>query len=132
VAKHLVEERVVLPGPAGMQPASGRAVVIRVPEGIPGVACKVLNLLPRECNAMLSRAAVIGREFELGVLRLLLDDLPESALMETLAAALASGTIDEAGAGTGRYRFTHALIKETVYDEIGPAHRPAYHARAGA
>ena len=131
VAQLLVEERAVVPGAGSMQPASGGALVIRIPEGIREVVCKRLNRLSPECSAMLSRAAVIGREFEIGVLRLLLDDLCEDALTGTLAEALASGTIAEAGVGTGRYRFTHALIKETLYDEICPAHRPGYHARAG-
>ena len=65
VAQLLVEERALLPVAGSMQPASGGALVIRIPEGIREVVCKRLNRLSRDCNAMLSRAARSPRNWTL-------------------------------------------------------------------
>jgi tetratricopeptide (TPR) repeat protein len=57
--------------------------------------------------------------------------MSDADLMEALEEGLASGAIEEIPLSTDRYRFSHALIKETLYDEISPAHRPRHHARVG-
>jgi predicted ATPase/DNA-binding winged helix-turn-helix (wHTH) protein len=131
VAQLLVEEQVLERRGDGMQPAAGRALVVRIPEGIREVIGKRLVRLSGNCNTMLSHAAVAGREFDLDVLRLLMQELDEDALLEALEEALACGAIEEAQPQADRYRFTHALIKETLYDEISPAQRARRHARVG-
>jgi DNA-binding winged helix-turn-helix (wHTH) protein len=131
VLRLLVAEGVVEPGRRGIQAPVGRPLVIRIPEGIREVIGKRLNHLSRECNAVLGDAAVIGREFSLRVLRALVSELDEDALMHALEEAEDAGVIEQDAVVTHRYRFNHALIRETLYDERSASRRARRHARVG-
>jgi class 3 adenylate cyclase/tetratricopeptide (TPR) repeat protein len=75
-------------------------------------------------------AAVMGREFELGLLAELLDR-DEDATYDLLVAAVESAVLTEVAAS--RFSFTHALIGHALYDELTPtALARAHHAVAEA
>jgi tetratricopeptide (TPR) repeat protein len=132
VIRLLVDEGILAPGQSTMMPANGQPLVVRIPEGITEVIWKRLNRLSDPCNRVLSHAAVIGREFELDVLRLLLDDMSGDAVLASLAEATAADVVGENVRVAGRYRFNHALIREALYDELSGASRARHHARVGA
>jgi DNA-binding CsgD family transcriptional regulator len=99
-----------------------------MPEGLRDVVGKRLSRLSPAANHVLSVAAVIGREFELAVLRRVQarpDDELESALAESVGAAI----VQERSVigSTIKYRFSHAFFQQTLYDEIVAPRRIRLH-----
>ncbi len=113
------------------QHAPGRGAGIRIPEGVREVIGKRLNRLSQACNQMLSVASAIGREFAVELLLRLLDDRTEDDVLEAIDEAVAAGIIEEAAVVSGHYQFTHALIRQTLYEELRTARRTRLHRRIG-
>ena len=104
---------------------------VRIPEGVREVIGRRLNRLSARCNEAMTVAAVLGREFELSHLRPLIEDTTENQLLDTLEEALGSRIIEELPQTVGSYRFTHALIRHTLMDELSTTRRVRLHARIG-
>ena len=102
---------------------------VRIPEGVREVIGRRLNRLSERCNETLTIASVIGREFGLDQVRSLVEDTTEDRLLETLEEALSARAIEELPRAVGRYQFTHALIQQTLYDELTTIRRVRLHAR---
>jgi tetratricopeptide (TPR) repeat protein len=83
--------------------------------------------LPEQTQTILLVAAVVGREFDLGVLRDV-SGLEEETMLDAVEAALLSGLVLEETT-VGRFRFTHALVRQAVYDEVSRVRRARLHAR---
>src|SRR5581483_3284537 len=79
---------------------------------------------------LLVAGAVMGREFDLGVLQIVFDLSPDEALGR-LSAASASGLVDEVPGVVGRFRFGHALIRETLYGDLSASERARFHRDVG-
>jgi tetratricopeptide (TPR) repeat protein len=97
-----------------------------VPEGVREVIGRRLSRLSPVVNELLAGAAVVGREFDIPVLAAITgheDDDIVTALEEALAARL----IREVPARLGRYAFSHALIRTTLYEEISTNRRVRLH-----
>ncbi len=88
-----------------------------------------LNRLSERCNQTLTIASVIGREFTLEQLKPLIEDMTEDRLLEVLEEALAARVLEELPQSVGRYQFTHALIQETLANELSTTRRVRLHAR---
>jgi class 3 adenylate cyclase len=103
---------------------------VTIPQGVREVVGRRLDHLSEECNRVLTMGAVIGREFWL---RTLADvaDVPEDELLETLEEAVAARVITEVPNQVDQYTFTHALIKETLYEELSTARRVRAHRQIG-
>ena len=71
----------------------------------------------------------IGREFGLDQLTRLLEEYSEDRLLLLLEEALSARVIEEASGAIDRYQFTHALIQETLADELSLTRRVRLHAR---
>ena len=99
---------------------------VRIPEGVREVIGRRLNRLSQRCNETLTIASVIGREFELRHLTPLVEDISEDRLLEE---ALAARVIEELPQALGRYQLTHALIQETLSEELTLTRRVRLHAR---
>jgi len=106
-------------------------LVIDIPEGIREVIGKRLNQLSADCNRILQIAAVVGRQFEPRLLEYLVGDIQSEFLSEALEESIHSGVVVESGFRSETFRFSHALIRETLYDEINSARRPRLHAQVG-
>lgn len=103
---------------------------VRIPEGVREVIARRLDRLSDECNRILTVACVIGREFSLDALEPL-SDISGDQLLELLDEATAARVIHELPQAVGQYSFVHALIRETLYDEISTARRVRFHRRIG-
>jgi tetratricopeptide (TPR) repeat protein len=101
----------------------------RIPDGVREVVGRRLERLSSPCSSTLAVASVIGREFELGQLGLLVDDLDEEALLTALDEALGAHLVEELPGDAGRFGFTHALIQATLADELSRTRRARLHAR---
>ena len=114
--------------------STGHAVTpegLRMPEGVREVIGQRLNRLSEQCNDVLITASIIGREFDFRLLGYLSREGNEDEVLEALEEALAAGVIEEPPGTTGRYGFTHALIQETLVQELSTTRRARLHSRVG-
>ena len=103
---------------------------VSIPQGVREVVGRRLDHLSPECNRVLTVAAVIGREFGLEPLTHL-TGLAEERLLEILDEAVAARVITEVPRTAGRYLFAHALIRETLYEELSATRRVRLHRQVG-
>jgi tetratricopeptide (TPR) repeat protein len=112
----------------------GKAAVavteLGLPEGIREVIGRRLSRTSERCNQALTLAAVVGREFDVSVLKAL-GDLGEDQLLDALDEAVAAHLVAEAPGVRGRFSFLHALIRETLYGELSSSRRLRLHQRVG-
>jgi tetratricopeptide (TPR) repeat protein len=114
------------------------ALALRIPDGLrPMIERQVETLSPEE-QSVLEAAGVVGAEFSIAEVAAALDAEPEEIddRCEALAwrgQLLRSVGVDEWPDGTlgGRYRFTHALYQNVLYDRVAPARRMRLHRRIG-
>jgi tetratricopeptide (TPR) repeat protein len=80
---------------------------------------------------VLAAAAVLGREFEVGVVARVVGR-PVDEVVSELAAAARLGAISEVVERPGEFRFAHALLQQALTADVGTATRAALHRAAGA
>ena len=103
---------------------------VRIPDGVRETIRHRLEPLPDRTRMLLLTAAVIGREFRLDTLRRVCD-LDAAELDLALGEAVGSGVIAERPGTLGVYAFSHGLIRETLYDDLGPQRRGLLHRDVG-
>ena len=99
------------------------ATALVVPDGIADVLRLRFQRLSDPVRETLSMAAVLGRDFDAGLIaaavgRPVLDDLDE---------AMSAGVVRD-GEQPGTGRFVHALARETLYDDLPAGQRARRHA----
>ena len=128
VLRHLAETG------AFAQDADGRWVLsddlddLGLPSSIREVVAQRVARLGEPTEKALALAAVIGRDFDVDVLTTLVDT-DEDTLLDLLDGAIAAGIVGEPEQQFGRYRFVHALIQHTLYQDLGTARRQRAHQR---
>lgn len=101
-----------------------------IPQGVREVVGQRLSRLSDPCNEVLLVASVIGREFSLALLDKARGDDGTDALeavIEAEEAKLVAGSTR----GPGSYLFEHALVRETLYQELSTARRAMLHRKVG-
>ena len=99
-----------------------------VPEGVREVVRRRLHRLSDTTNRLLVAASVIGAEYDLGVLQGAVG-FEEEAVLTGLEEAVSAGLVaDVTGPGL-RQRFTHALVRATLYEGLTAARRAQLHRR---
>jgi DNA-binding SARP family transcriptional activator len=99
-----------------------------IPEGVRDVVGRRLSHLSRDANGVLRVAAVMGAEFDLAVLGTA-EDLDDDELVSALEEAIAARLIIEVAQAAPRYRFAHALVRDTLYQGLSAARRTRLHRR---
>jgi len=99
-----------------------------VPGGVRHVVRQRSRQLPDGAATILATASVLGRSFDLAVLDALSGDPVEVA--EAVEAAQVLGLVDEEA--PGRFRFTHALVRDAVYESLSAPARSRRHAEVAA
>jgi DNA-binding SARP family transcriptional activator len=125
IVRHLLE--------AGVRAGSASASVLQrfgLPEGVKQVIAWRLGRLESPAIELLRVAAVIGREVDAALLeRVVL--LSEEEFLSALDEALAAGLLVESDGKPGWYVFSHALIRETLYEGMSVPRRARIHKRVG-
>ncbi|HVR30639.1 MAG TPA: protein kinase, partial [Thermoanaerobaculia bacterium] len=101
---------------------------LEIPQGVREVIGRRLNRLSAGANETLAVASVLGRELDLATLKRV-SQRPEDVLLAELEEALAA-RIFEPASKPGRYRFAHALVQETLYEELSAPRRAVLHRTA--
>jgi DNA-binding SARP family transcriptional activator/tetratricopeptide (TPR) repeat protein len=112
------------------QPVDDVDVRMAIPRGVRDVIARRLAQVSEPAREILEVASVLGREFELDTLASVtgrsVDDL-----LELLDEAIGEGVIAESPGGAYRMRFSHVLIRDAIYDELGAGRRRQLHRRTG-
>jgi DNA-binding SARP family transcriptional activator/tetratricopeptide (TPR) repeat protein len=104
--------------------------LLRIPPGVRAVIGRRLGRLSGRCRDLLVPASVLGREFGLDALARI-GGLPRDELLDALDEAIAERVLDDVPGSPGRLRFGHALIRDTLYDDLSSARRQQLHLTAG-
>ena len=127
IIRHLVET-------GGLVEREGRWVIGRpirelgIPEGVRDVVGRRLSRLSARANEALAVGAVGGDEFEFAVVQEA-GRWDEDTLVAALDEAVTSRLLREIPGPGSRFRFAHALVRSTLYDELSSARRAALHRR---
>jgi tetratricopeptide (TPR) repeat protein len=95
-----------------------------IPEGVREAIRLQLTSLSEQTRSILEVAAVIGNEFEATRLQWVSEGLPEAS-QASLDEAVVGGIIVRQGFGS--YHFSHALIREVLYDGLDTATKARFH-----
>jgi DNA-binding CsgD family transcriptional regulator len=112
--------------PAGLH----EGVRVVLPQTVREVIGRRTRRLSPEALRVLGIAAVVGREFGVGVLGRV-GELESVDLLEALEEAEATSLVAPVPGALGRYRFTHMLIRETLYEGLPSARRVRLHRQVG-
>ncbi|MFC4899305.1 BTAD domain-containing putative transcriptional regulator [Streptosporangium amethystogenes subsp. fukuiense] len=105
------------------------AALSTVPPGVRDVLRRRFARLPASMRGVLSEAAVIGRDFDIDVL-IDLNGNGEEPVVEAVETALAAGLLAEPEGGG--LRFTHALTRDALYDDMSRMRQIRTHGRVAA
>jgi class 3 adenylate cyclase/tetratricopeptide (TPR) repeat protein len=128
VRRHLVES-------GAIEQRDGRWVLARtldelgVPEGVRDVIGRRLSRLSEAANRVLACAAVLGLEFDPTIVQAVAE-LPEDTILSALEEAIAARLVVEISGPGPRNRFSHALVRATLYDELSAGRRVSLHRKA--
>lgn len=102
-----------------------------VPTGVRDVVRQRSRLLTASAAEHLASAAVLGRSVDLAVLEALGSERAGAfEVAEAVESAQVLGLVEEEG--PGRVRFTHALVRDALYESIPAAQRVRLHAQVAA
>ena len=103
---------------------------VTIPQSVKEVVGRRLDHLSEECNRILTTGAVIGREFGLRLLEKVAE-VKGDRLLEALEEAMGARVIAELPRLIDQYWFSHALIRETLYEELSTTRRVRLHRQIG-
>jgi DNA-binding SARP family transcriptional activator len=107
--------------------ADVNAVRLEAPEALRHVIMQRVARLSASCGRALEVAAVAGSTFSFMLLERVLGE--DSGVLDALDEAVAAGLLTEAEHGD--YAFAHALVRQTIYGQLGSARRIRLHRRLG-
>jgi class 3 adenylate cyclase len=94
-----------------------------LPQGVRETVSRRLSRLPEETNKALAAAAVVGSRFALDLVEQVVDEDLVDAFDEACKAGI---IIEEPG---GRYRFNHAIVRQSLLAELASVRRMRLHQR---
>ena len=106
--------------------SGGRWDPSTLPQGVREAVSRRLSRLPAETNKALAVAAVVGSRFALELVERVVDADLVDAFDEACKAGI---VIEEPG---GRYRFNHAIVRQSLLAELASVRRMRLHQRIAA
>jgi class 3 adenylate cyclase/tetratricopeptide (TPR) repeat protein len=126
VLRHLSETGAIYRDGSGRWVAVSSLENIALPESVRVVIGSRVARLGQQAGRVLSLAAVIGRSFDLEVLARSTGST-EDELLDVLDQAAAAALVREEAEAPGHFRFAHALIQRTLYEDMGPTRQTRAH-----
>ena len=100
-----------------------------VPEGVRDVVGRRVSRLSQQAGELLTVAAVTGPQFDVATVAEVVGQ-PMSEALDSLDEALAARLVLETGS-PGQLRFAHALVRQTLEDELSTLRRLHLHQQIG-
>jgi class 3 adenylate cyclase/tetratricopeptide (TPR) repeat protein len=126
--RHLADNGAFVQNDEGRWVLSTDLDAMSLPTSVREVVAHRVARLGDETEQALTLASVIGREFDLEVLSGLLGT-NEDRLLNLLEGAIGAGLVSESESDVDRYRFVHALIQHTLYQDMNASRRQRAHQR---
>lgn len=104
----------------------GLGVAPAIPDSIRAVLDRRLSRLGADCLGLLGVAAVAGEEVRLEVLERV-SGRPRQVILDLLDEAIRARLLREVDVSPPRFAFTHALIREALYNRLALAERADVH-----
>lgn len=101
---------------------------VAVPAGVRAVIARRIAHLSEATARALGLGAALGPEFSFEVLRRIGDYEVDEAL-DLVDEAVQAGLLQPVTGVLSRYRFSHDLVRETLYDDLSPGRRVRLHRR---
>jgi DNA-binding SARP family transcriptional activator len=101
-----------------------------IPRGVRDVIAKRLTLVSDASREMLGMGSVLGREFSIHTLAHA-GGRTASEILDVLDETIAEGLVAEMPGSADRLRFTHVLIRDALYDQLGAFRRRQLHGHLG-
>ncbi len=98
-----------------------------IPQAVQDVVGRRIGRLPGPTQQLLSTASMVGDAFDADVLARVADHRVVDVL-DHLDGAVAAGLVREDREQPGRYAFAHALVRESLVEEVSPARQARAHA----
>jgi class 3 adenylate cyclase len=111
--------------------AERRGPGFTVPESVRAAVRRHIGRLADRTKSLLTIASVVGKEFDLALLREA-SGVPFEQVVDALGEAAANAVVIEPAEALGRYRFAHAIIAEALYADLGMSERAQLHQRIAA
>jgi DNA-binding SARP family transcriptional activator/tetratricopeptide (TPR) repeat protein len=125
IVRHLIDS-----GVRSQDAGAHELETVGLPDDVRVVISRRLERLDPGAIEWLRVAAVIGRDFRAELLERVLD-IDEERFLAALETALDAGLVNESPGDPGRYSFSHALIRETLYEGMSSPRRTRIHRRVG-
>ena len=103
---------------------------LAVPTGIRAVITRRIGHLSTNVGEMLTNAAVVGPEFGIDVVRRITAQ-PDSDFAAAIDDAMEAGLLTPVVGAPGRLRFSHELVRETLYDQLSVEAQARLHRAIG-
>jgi class 3 adenylate cyclase/tetratricopeptide (TPR) repeat protein len=129
VLRHLVETRAIVQEESGRWVPTQELSEAGLPDSVRQVIGARVGRLGDGATSVLSAASVLGQEFDVDLLAEVVG-AAEDPVLDVLEAAGSSALVAEVRDTSGRFRFTHALIQHTLYDDLGRTRRSRLHRAA--
>ena len=110
----------------GTRPERGSGGPLAIPESVRDVISRRLGHLSEGCRRMLALASALGREFAVDALARLSGD-SEDQLLEMLDEAMGARVVSDVPGAHGSLRFSHVLMRDTLYESLTSARRVQIH-----
>ena len=101
-----------------------------VPHSIRAVIQRRIASLNENTRLVLAVAAVVGRQFSYDILDAV-EVVQPDLLLDALDQGMRAGMLEQIERAAAEFRFTHHLIRQTLYEETSALHRQRYHLRVG-
>ncbi len=126
VLRHLSESGAIYRDTEGHWVAGQDLNDTALPDSVREVIGGRVVRLGKSAERVLSLAAVIGREFDLELLARAAE-IPEDDLLDLLDGAIGAALVRDLPDSPGRFQFTHALIRHTLYQDLRTTRRARAH-----
>jgi tetratricopeptide (TPR) repeat protein len=101
-----------------------------LPQTVRDVIDHHLARLSQPCHDILELAAVLGHELQVAILSEV-SDVPPDRLLDLIGEAVSARVLTEVPEAPPTFRFSHALVREAVYEGLGPVRTRRLHQRIG-
>ncbi len=128
--RYLAESGSLLRGENNRWMIPGGLRGIQLPETVRDVIRQRVTRLGLTAQHILRLAAVVGRDFDIDVLGVI-SAASETDVLDALERAEAASLVHELPGDTTRYSFAHALVQQSLYEDLGSARCRLAHRQIG-